>query len=100
MTSLNVSHDGSITLPKDLAEKAGFKAHMPLDVIETGGKIVLSPVKNMSLRFKLFGDKLMTLDELAGSLKSPFDRPVTLEEMEEGAIAGAIERYKRSYEHD
>lgn len=74
-----------VTIPKEAREKLNigpgdrvkffFDAH--------GGLVVLPVVPVSTLR---------------GILKSPFDRPVTLEEMEEGIVEGATARYRRLLE--
>jgi antitoxin PrlF len=77
-----ITAKGQITLPKAMRDRLnvgpGDRVKFFFDA--QGNLVVLPKIPASALR---------------GILKSPFDRPITLEEMEDGIAAGATERFKR-----
>jgi antitoxin PrlF len=73
-----LSSKGQITIPKAARDRLNIG---PGDRVkfffDAQGKLVILPK--------------LPASALRGLLKSPFDRPVTLEEMEEGIARGAVE---------
>jgi AbrB family looped-hinge helix DNA binding protein len=71
-----ITAKGQITIPRDIRDHLGVK---PGDYVKVfaypNGTAVILPVKPVS--------------SLKGILKSPFKRPVTIEEMNDGIAAGA-----------
>ena len=81
----SLSSKCQITIPKEARERLNIG---PGDRVkfffDAHGGLVILPVVSISA--------------LRGFLKSPFDRPVTLEEMDVGIVAGATKRYRRMLE--
>lgn len=68
---------GQMTLPKEAREHLGVKAGDRVKIFALpDGTVVLLPIRSAS--------------SLRGILKSPFKRPVTIEEMNEGIAEGAV----------
>jgi AbrB family looped-hinge helix DNA binding protein len=77
-----VTSKGQLTIPKKLREKHG---------LSTGATIHFDSDDNGNLTLKKAPEKTMTLEDLWNVLgPAPIGRPVTLEEIEEGIIRGAI----------
>ena len=89
MTS-TISSKGQITIPKEIRDKLNLTEGTKVAVRVVNGRIELMP-KNVSIW------------ELMGSLKSPHDRPVTIEEMHQ-AVAHEVgedhERIRKGLEGD
>jgi AbrB family looped-hinge helix DNA binding protein len=82
-----LSSKGQITIPKEARQRLNIG---PGDRVkfffDAQGKLAILPK--------------IPISELAGMVKSPLGRPVTLEEMEEGIAAGATARYRRLLEQN
>ena len=83
MAITTISEDGQVTIPKPILEKLG---------VETGDKVDLSfnPNGELVVR-KANGD----VRELRGIFKRPGQRPVSLDEMNEGIGDEIAENYER-----
>lgn len=86
MTSLTVTSKGQITLRKDILNRLGVRPGDRIDIVPTarGGYELLPARPNRPI------------SDLFGMLKSPFDRPLTIEEINEGIAEGAVDAYLRS----
>jgi antitoxin PrlF len=77
-----ITSKGQITIPKEARQRLnigpGDRVKFFFDA--RGGLVILPKLPASALR---------------GILKSPLDRPVTIEEMEEGIAAGATARFRR-----
>jgi antitoxin PrlF len=80
-----LSSKGQITIPKAARERLNIG---PGDRVkfffDAHGRLTILPK--------------IPASALRGIVKSPFSRPVTLEEMDEGIAAGAVERFRRVQE--
>jgi AbrB family looped-hinge helix DNA binding protein len=73
-----VTSKGQITIPKEIRDQMGLKPGDRVDFIkDRAGRILLKPI-NTDFR------------SLKGIIKSPFNRPITLEEMDEAIARGAL----------
>jgi antitoxin PrlF len=73
-----VTSKGQITIPKEIRDQMGLKPGDRVDFIkDRTGRILLKPI---STDFR----------SLKGIIKSPFNRPITLEEMDEAIARGAL----------
>jgi bifunctional DNA-binding transcriptional regulator/antitoxin component of YhaV-PrlF toxin-antitoxin module len=86
MTTLSITSKGQITLKKELLRQMGVH---PGDKVEAqvlpNGKLEISPAQPKR-----------HISELFGMLKRPGQRPMSLEEIEEGIGQGAADEYRRS----
>jgi antitoxin PrlF len=73
-----VTSKGQITIPKEVRDQMGLKPGDRVDFIkDRTGRILLKPI-NTDFR------------SLKGIIKSPFKRPITLEEMDRAIARGAL----------
>jgi antitoxin PrlF len=73
-----VTSKGQITIPKEIRDQMRLKPGDRVDFIkDRTGRILLKPI-NTDFR------------SLKGIIKSPFNRPITLEEMDEAIARGAL----------
>lgn len=77
MLTTTISSKGQITIPKEIRDQLKLTEGTKCTVRVVGGRIELFP-------------KTVSVWDLMGSVKSPHDRPATVEEMDE-----AIERHVR-----
>ena len=80
-----MSSKGQVVLPKSIRDSRGFRAGTEFIVEETPRGILLRPARPFPET---------TIDQVAGCLKSKLDRPVTLEEMDEGVRRMVRKRYE------
>lgn len=74
MTTLTITAKGQITLKKELLRKLGVAPGDKLDIAAApGGGITMRPVK----------EGRRTIEDIAGSLKRPGQKPLSIEEMNE-----------------
>ncbi len=86
MTTLTVTTKGQITLKKDLLTALGVRPGEQVDVVPTArGGLELLPARPRR-----------PLSDLFGMLQSPFERPLTIEDINEGIAQGAVDEYLRS----
>ena len=77
---------GQVTLPKNIRDKLKLKAGDRLDFQEMpDGSVVMRAVN-------------LSVFDLIGLLAKPGQKPVTVEEMNEGIAQAVVERYERSLE--
>jgi antitoxin PrlF len=78
MPKSTLTSKGQITVPKEVREKLNLKTGSRVDfVIEPSGRVVLKP---FSSNFRA----------LAGIVRSPHRRPLTLKEIDEAIAKGAM----------
>ena len=78
MPRATVTSKGQITIPKEIRDQMRLKPGDRVDFIkDRTGRILLKPI-NTDFR------------SLKGIIKSPFNRPITLEEMDEAIARGAL----------
>ena len=80
---LTVSSKGQVTLPKEFRDRLGVRSGRKLKASIEEDRIILSP-------------KAGSIEDLFGILRRPGMRPRTLEEIQEGIIAGATGRTLRA----
>lgn len=78
MTRSTVTSKGQITIPKEIRDEMGLKPGDRVDFVkDRTGRISLKAI-NTDFR------------SLRGIIKSPLNRPITLEEMDEAIARGAL----------
>lgn len=83
-----VTAKGQTTIPKAIREKLNLKPGDRIDfVVEADGRVVLRP-------------RNKRLEDFIGILHRPGQRPISVEEMDEGIAKAAAERYERSFDRD
>ncbi|MFN3667747.1 MAG: AbrB/MazE/SpoVT family DNA-binding domain-containing protein [Brevundimonas sp.] len=86
MTTLTITAKGQLTLRKDLLKALGVRPGEKVEVVPTArGGLELLPARPKR-----------PISDLFGILHSPFDRPLTIEEINEGIAQGAVDSYLRS----
>lgn len=84
MPSATLTSKGQITVPVEVRKKLGLRTGDRLDfVAQADGSIRISA-------------KRVPFEALRGILRSPYDRPVTLKEMDEGIAQAVRERFERA----
>jgi antitoxin PrlF len=78
MPRSTVTSKGQITIPKEVRDQMGLKPGDRVDFVkDRSGRFSLRPI-NTDFR------------SLKGMIKSPFNRPITLKEMDEAIARGAL----------
>ena len=78
MPRSTVTSKGQVTIPKEIRDQMGLKPGDRIDFVrDRSGRISLKAI-NTDFR------------SLRGIIKSPFNRPITLKEMDEAIARGAI----------
>ncbi|HEV7228204.1 AbrB/MazE/SpoVT family DNA-binding domain-containing protein [Brevundimonas sp.] len=86
MTTLTITSKGQITLRKELLHVLGVGPGEQIDVVPTPrGGLELIPTRPKR-----------PISDLFGMLKSPLERPLTIEEINDGIAQGAVDEYLRS----
>ena len=83
MATAKLTSKGQLTIPKSVRDAMGIGPGDRVTFVpEANGRFTLVPATGSVMALK-------------GILRSPFDRPVTLEEMDEGIAEAVTERMKR-----
>lgn len=78
MPRSTITSKGQITIPKQVRDEMGLKAGDRVDFVkDRAGRMMLRPI-NTDFR------------SLKGMIKSPFNRPITLKEMDEAIARGVL----------
>lgn len=86
-----VSSKGQVILPKSVREQRGWDRGVRLEVVDTAEGVLLRAME----AGPLFPPTRM--EDVFGMLKPYYNGPpVSIEEMREAAIEGAVKRYERS----
>lgn len=83
MSVATMTSKGQLTVPAEVREKLRLKA---------GDKVRFEPMVDGTYRLVA---KTGSIRELKGCVP-PLDRPVTIDEMEEAVVAGAVARFERN----
>jgi AbrB family looped-hinge helix DNA binding protein len=86
LPTTRLSTKGQVILPAELRKKRGWQPGQVLEVHETDEGLLLKPAP-------LF--PRTTVGAAFGMLRSPLDRPPTIEEMNQGIVDEALRRHAR-----
>lgn len=86
-----VSTKGQVVLPKALRDRHGWKPGTRLVVEDAPGGVMLRPTDPGAAT---------RIEDVYGMLPSPHDRPITIEEMNEGVLDAVAEAYLASLARD
>lgn len=86
-STATLTSKGQMTLPKDVRDDLNLKPGDRIDIVKVQGRYVLRP-------------RNLTVDDVYGMLRRPGQKPLTVEEMDEGIAKAVAERNERSRARD